>query len=133
MTEEEARERCAYWQRVLRLQDWEIEVNVARAYHMRLDGLAECHWQIKKRMAVINLQDPIDFDPGWLGDRDMELSLVHELLHLHLAPWSPQEGTEDDVFEEQAIHAMSKAFVELERRDELEDDADPDDGQAKED
>lgn len=82
---------------------------------MRVEGLADCNWQIKKRQAVINLRDPMDFDPGWFGTRDMELSLVHELLHLHLAPWSPEAQTEEDVFEEQAIHAISLALVNLDK------------------
>ena len=117
LTEEQARGRCAYWQKVLCLQDWQVEVSVVREKQMSVEGLAECHWQIKKRWAVVNLRDYVDFDPDWFGSRDMELSLVHELLHMHAAAFDDYEvDTPKEVALEQAIHAISTALVELERR-----------------
>ncbi|GAA0390457.1 hypothetical protein [Paenibacillus motobuensis] len=115
LTEEELRAKCAGWQKILRLQDWIVITKIKRDRDMTLEGVCgECSWQLSKRMAAINILDPIDYPPETIERHDMELTLVHELLHLHFAALHDQGGNETP--EEQAIEAISRGLVYLARR-----------------
>jgi hypothetical protein len=117
LTEEQLRGKCAEWQKILRLQDWIISVSVRRERDMVLKGLAEILPSLPKRMATIRILDPIDYPPELSEPQDMELSLVHELLHIHLFPmFADREDEMRQVAEEQAIEAISRGLVELHRR-----------------
>lgn len=112
--------RCAYWQEVLQLQDWRIDLRIARSYDMGTDNAGEINALSHKRMAIITIRDPIDADPAWMeGSFDPELSLIHELCHIHLAPFaaaaSKNESTLEHVTLEQAVHALSYALFRLDR------------------
>lgn len=50
---------------------------------------------------------------------DMELILVHELLHLHFAVVQPDDGTEEEIQVEQSIELIAKALVQI-KRDKVE-------------
>lgn len=115
LTEEELRVKCCEWQRILRLQDWIVVTKIKRDRDMALEGVCgECSWQLSKRMAAINILDPIDYPPDSIEPHDMELTLVHELLHLHFAALHDQD--ENEIPEEQAIEAISRGLVYLARR-----------------
>lgn len=111
---------CAKWQERLRLQDWTVDVRVKRKHDMTLsDALASCEWYMERKDAIIEVVDPIDLDSykGFLNgeEGDYDVSIVHELLHLHFAPFTPREESHQTVAIEQAINAISKALVRLER------------------
>ncbi|MFD0868777.1 hypothetical protein [Paenibacillus residui] len=115
LTEEELRTKCAEWQKILRLQDWIVVTGIKRGRDMTLQGVCgECSWQLQKRMAAINVLDPVDYPPDLIEPHDMELTLVHELVHLHFA--SLQTPNEDNTAEEQAIEAISRGLITLARR-----------------
>ena len=111
LTQEELERLCREWQKILRLQDWDIKVKICRQNDMTPDSQADSTWTLPKKTAIIRLCDPIDYiDVAW--PQDMERSLVHELLHLHLAPIDDFEpGTIKDILLEQAVDAMSKALI----------------------
>lgn len=117
-TEDELRTKCEVWQKILRLQDWIITVNIRRERDFVLsDSNAEIIPTLPKRMATIHILDPIDYPPGQAEPQDMELSLVHELLHIHLFPlFADREDEMRLVAEEQAIEAISRGLIELSRR-----------------
>jgi hypothetical protein len=46
----------------------------------------------------------------------MEKTLVHELLHLHFAPFAAPDGTPEDTAQEQAIDLIAKALVAEHRK-----------------
>jgi hypothetical protein len=118
LTLEQAEALCLEWQRTLRLQDWQIKVKIARGNGLDLpEGIqGRCEWVIKRRSAFIRLLDPVDWDKTCLWPQDMEVTLVHELLHLHMAPFDEfKVGTPKDVAVEQAIVAISNALVTLKR------------------
>lgn len=106
------------WQKVLRLQDWDIIARIVRARDMFTeDSAASVRWTFQKKMATIVLLDPEDYDPNIAFAQDHEISLVHELLHLHYAGF---DNTEQDSLEqmllEQSIEAISTALVQLKRQ-----------------
>jgi hypothetical protein len=86
----------AYWQKRQHFDDWNIKVKIAPQSEMA-GLLGTIDWDGKTRQATIRLLDPADYR-GYghydcrdaLGARDirndMENSLIHELLHLVLAP-----------------------------------------------
>jgi hypothetical protein len=117
LTEEELRAKCAEWQRILRLQDWDVVVSIDRARDMTLSEVdGECEWTLASKQARIRILDPMDFPPDSKWPQDMEQILVHELLHLHFAPFDRFErGSLEHVAMEQAIDLIASALVKLKR------------------
>lgn len=116
---EEAREAMTFWQQQLRLQDWEIDLQFRRADEMPTVGSqGACKWTLARRNAIIYLLDPVDY-PRSIPARfaqDHEVTLVHELLHLHACPFDRfEEGSPDETALEQMIVATSQALVALYR------------------
>lgn len=79
MTALEAIALIPEWQKRLRLQDWEITAVVVDQTE---DGLASANALPKYKSAKLTLLDPVKIDKDWLGNKDLEVSIVHELLHL---------------------------------------------------
>lgn len=103
------------WQKILRLQDWDVKLIVDRERNfIGGDSQGECSWVLEKKQAFIKILDPVDFpDSKW--EQDSEETLVHELLHLHFAPFNAEDGTLEDVAQEQAISAIAGALAGLKR------------------
>lgn len=98
-----------YWQRQLRLQDWDVVADVvpARALGGAAGQTTTTPW---RRYAAVQIADPATLDPdAGPGFRDLEATLVHELLHVALA------GVGDHAPLEPAIEALSRALVALNR------------------
>lgn len=112
-TQEELQEKLEIWQKRLRLQDWIIQVRIVREREMKLEGCqAEVSWTLENKTATIRMLDPLDYPPDSNIQQDMEDSLIHELLHLHLAPITGQDV--DGVFriaEEQAIESITSGII----------------------
>lgn len=105
------------WQQRLRLQDWTVKIQVRRRHHMCLaDAHGTCSWELRKKLAAIEIMDPADYDPGsWGWAEDVEKTVVHELLHLHFAPFAAKDDGPDDVAQEQAIDLIARALVAAKR------------------
>lgn len=123
LTNEELRARCDEWQRLLRLQDWTVVVKRVRASEYR-DGASlagRCEFNVEKRAAIVKLTEPEDYQAQANKDfeavQDMELTLVHELLHLYFAPLNRVIARDslEERFEENAVHALADALVGLKR------------------
>ena len=114
--EKELRVQLAYWQKVLYLQDWTVDLRVVRQWEMDdPKTLAQCHWFLERKDAIIQVLNPTDLagiaDKFIKGEEcDYDISLVHELLHLHFAPFY-REG--DEISHEQAINAISRGMVKV--------------------
>lgn len=113
LTQDEAQARCHYWQRRLNLTEWDIRVEVVRASKLDTAGtLLFGHVQIldTKQIAVVRLLDPGDFqaDQGFFDKQNMELTLIHELLHVRLHGMRDANSPEiREQSEERAVHALS--------------------------
>jgi len=116
-TEDQLQEKCAEWQKILRLQDWIVSVSIVRERDIGLENtMGTINPTLEKRMAKIRILDPVDYPSGLMEPQDMELTLVHELLHLHLWPFTETLEGPLHVAEEQSIEAISRGLVELRRR-----------------
>lgn len=115
-TEKELQKLCREWQKRLRLQDWDVKVFVKReSQFINENAAGECSWQLAKKLAVIRILDPIDYGSNLAWPQDQEATLVHELLHLHFAPFAAKDDTPEDTAQEQAIDLIARALVELKR------------------
>lgn len=114
MTQEELEALCRTWQKRLRLQDWTVKVRIVRRHELdHADIQGQVTWVLSRREALIKLLDPIDYLPDCVLPQDLETTLVHELVHLYFAPFDAEDGTLEDIYQEQAIDGLSKALVEL--------------------
>ncbi len=116
LSEEELNVLCREWQETLRLQNWEIEVSIARGRDMPLEGCkATCEANLQRAHALIYILDPLDYDDRL--PQDMESDLVHELVHIHLWPFDHTEpGNLENDSLERAVIQISWALVNLNRK-----------------
>lgn len=115
LTQEQLEERLVYWQKVLRLQDWDIRIRLCRRWELpgeHLDG--NCRYHLDSKTAQISILCSDDYEPGW-RPYDAERILLHELIHLHLIPLNISNDAPEAVAEEQAVNLLACAFVKLDR------------------
>lgn len=122
--QEELEAGLAKWQKILRLQDWNIITGIKRAKDMHeRDNRGEAWpWNEHKR-ARIYLVDHVDHeDPDW-GDLDHERILVHELLHLHVNRIMDEVSDVDKKLadrlhtqEEECVNLIADALIALDRK-----------------
>lgn len=113
----EAQEACDVWKKILKLADWDIVVRIGRASQMStLDRMGQVSYTLNKRSAVITLLDPEDYSNS-IWPLDHELTLVHELVHLHLVFTDPFIDSHNalNTLLEQAVESLSAALVGLNR------------------
>lgn len=118
MSPEELAERCAYWQRVLRIADWKIGVKYAHSYEVEHDNIGTVKIWSEEKAALVNLIYPAEYEPGpWdtVEPYDEEKTLVHELLHVLMEPHAPKKETPQHTAFEQTINLLAHALVGLDR------------------
>lgn len=115
--QEELDAALAEWQKTLRLQDWDIKASIVREKNLMMnDVVAAVRWGFTSKGAVVQLIDPIDYSDNPDEELDHEISLVHELLHLHYAGFDKTEkGSTEERLLEQSIEAISRSLVKLKR------------------
>jgi len=113
-----ATEKLWRWQKRLNLEDWKISVEVARASELKPRTLGNIHWDTDKKTAVIHVLDPADYKLPFADVlQDIEFTVVHELIHLELAPvLAPLQRSDANRREEEhAVNHMADALLHLER------------------
>jgi hypothetical protein len=123
VSEEELRERLEYWQRVLRLQDWRIDVQRVGSDKLGVD-LGDVTTDSSARHAMVQILSEEAKDPTNPWQKtfpiyyDEEYTLVHELLHIvfdELIEHSAEDSDKNHR-EEQAINAVAEALITLGRK-----------------
>jgi hypothetical protein len=108
---------CSYWAKQLRLQDWDIKVSFARLYDLGEGCLGDCEPHKIKRQARIRLLDARDVECQlfWFDGEawNQEVTLVHELLHLHFYDFIKEFDSPAGIAAERAIHRISRSLVQL--------------------
>ena len=106
-----------YWQEELRLRDWTIEVSVVRESSLIKEDkgyVGFCSHNTQHRQAFIRLLHPNDYAAGKVCD--IEVTLVHELIHVQFAPFEYKEvGSLEWLSQEQTINTLSFLLVQLKR------------------
>jgi hypothetical protein len=115
VTEDQAQDWLKLWQKRLRLEDWKIEVKIVRIWDLEQGTLGHIDWSTPHHTAIIKVLSPADYElPPEKIPADMELSIVHELVHLHLSVL-PLNKTSRNA-EEQVVSMIADALVSLEHR-----------------
>jgi hypothetical protein len=100
------------WQERLNLKDWDIHVDLVRPSALEPKTLGNIHWDTSTRHATIDVLSSYDYTlplPEMLSD--MELTVVHELIHLHLASLPRSDATRRN--EEYVVNQISRALLNL--------------------
>lgn len=109
-------EKLALWQKRLRLTDWRIDIRQVRAKELKPKTVGNIHWDTPRKVATIRVLSHLDYKsssfPAIL--RDMEFTVVHELVHLQLSSLPRSEASRGA--EERAVNMITEALLELDRR-----------------
>lgn len=112
MTDEQLQALCETWQKRLGLADWKVKARFVKHYEMDHSNITgECQWVLARREATIKILVEEDYPPSLVEGYDLERTLVHELIHLHFAPFWADDGSLEQLLQEQAIEALAKALV----------------------
>ena len=108
--------RLEYWQQRLELGDWKISLVMSPAGGLKPNTLGNIHWDADRRTAVIRVLDAPDYQMPCSGMLpDMEVTVVHELVHLELASLPRSAASRRE--EEHAVNRITDALLALERQD----------------
>ncbi|MBM3774239.1 MAG: hypothetical protein FJW37_03665 [Acidobacteria bacterium] len=107
-------QKLALWQKRLRLQDWKIQVKVVRKSELKPKTLGNVHWDLTTKSAVIRAMHFDDYARDFTEVlEELEVTIVHELIHLHLASLPRNEASRSA--EEQAVNTIVEALISLDR------------------
>jgi hypothetical protein len=110
-------ERLAVWRQRLKLEGWKISAVMTRKASLAPQTLGGIHWDKHKRTAEIWVLDPADYAlPFHEMLDDMELTVVHELVHLELTSL-PRGQANRGAAEERAVSGLADAMLALDRRE----------------
>jgi len=113
VTEQQTQDWLHLWQKRLHLEDWKIDVKIVRIWDLEQGTLGHIDWSVPHRTATIKVLNPSDYElPKDKIPADMELSIVHELVHLHLSVLPLNKATRGA--EEQVVTMLADALVDLE-------------------
>jgi hypothetical protein len=107
--------RLALWRERLKLEDWRISAVMTRRSDLAPKTLGGIRWDKTKKTAIVFVLDPADYNlpfPAMLDD--MELTVVHELVHLELATAAHHEASRS--VEEHAVNGIAEAMLALDRK-----------------
>ena len=75
------------WQKRLGLGEWNLSVQVVRKDALDKDTWGNAEWDSENKTGVISVLDPQDYNlRGTDLKRDMECTIVHELVHIQVSP-----------------------------------------------
>jgi hypothetical protein len=99
-----------YWQHRLQLDGWNVHILLSRPEDLRAGTLGNIHWDRDKNAATIRVMD----SSGYHGDlaamlKDMQVTVVHELVHLELASLPVDEADRNN--QEFAIDHLTDALL----------------------
>ncbi len=108
-------EKLTVWQQRLKLSDWHIAWAMAHRSDLKPQTVGQIHWDKPSKSASILVLDPSDYRmPLNAMLDDMEMTIIHELVHLKLTSLPHSEASRGS--EEQAVNGISEALFALEHQ-----------------
>jgi hypothetical protein len=112
-TEKLSWEYIKYWQKQLRLLDWDIRLEVVQNPKDTEDSAAWVKKSQNYQQARITVLDSSKWPEDWTwGSNDLEVTIVHELLHVRLAYVT---GKKQNCHIEMAVETLAMALVAARR------------------
>jgi len=107
--------RLGIWQQRLNLADWKISIVMSHPSDLKPKTLGNIHWDAAKKTAVIRVLDASDYQLSCReAQADMELTVVHELVHLELSSLPRSQASRHE--EELAVNSITDALLRLDRQ-----------------
>lgn len=105
---------CRQWQEKLGLAHWKIGLRICRAEELKMQNVqATNEISLTTECALISILDSKDY-PDTPFEQDMEVSLVHELLHIPMKYISePETGSLEYIHTEAFIERLARLLVAL--------------------
>ena len=108
-------QRLFLWQKRLKLEDWNISFKLVRVGELKPKTLGNIHWDSDVKKANINVLNPADYKLAFPETlKDMEFTIVHELVHLQLSSLPRNEASRSA--EERAVNTLTEALLNLDRK-----------------
>ena len=108
-------EKLAVWQKRLHLEDWTVSIVMERKANLKRNTMGKIRWDKGKKTATIWAVHPADYTvPTEEMLKDLEFTVVHELIHLELASLPKKEASRSS--EEFAVNQLAEALLALDRR-----------------
>jgi len=108
------KDKLAFWQGRLKLDDWSVTLVISEAGDLRPGTLGNIHWDADKKTAVIKVLSGAARETGSHDALpEMEFTIIHELIHLELAYLPRTE--ESRPAEEFAVNHLAEALLQTER------------------
>lgn len=104
-------EYVEYWRDILKLRDWEFTVKIIDDPE---DGFANVQHYPNIQLAKIQVLSPGKIPADWPGCKDVEVSVVHEMLHTRFHHCM-RINKKADAHEEMAIERCAQVMVALRR------------------
>lgn len=107
-------ERLGVWRERLKLNEWSISPALTSREELKLRTLGGIRWDKAKKSAVVWILDPAYYQlPICEMLDDIEMTIVHELIHLKLASLPRSEASRSS--EEHAVNGIAEALLFLDR------------------
>jgi hypothetical protein len=117
MAERYLHEKLSLWQARLKLEDWRISVVTSSPADLRGGTLGNVHWDPEKKTAVIRVLEASRYDTTFAATlRDLEFTVVHELVHLEFCT-STRTDESSRASEEIAVNHIAEALLQLDRKE----------------
>ena len=108
-------QKLELWEERLKLSDWRITWAMAHRSDLKPNTVGQIHWDKPSKCASILVLDSSDYRmPFNAMLDDMELTIIHELVHLKLTSLPHSEASRGS--EEQAVNGISEALFALEHQ-----------------
>jgi hypothetical protein len=108
-------QKLVVWQRRLKLEDWNITFKLVHFSDLKPKTLGNIHWDSDLKKASMSILTPADYKLAFPDAlKDMEFTVVHELVHLQLSSLPRNEASRSA--EEKAVNTITEALLNLDRR-----------------
>lgn len=109
-------EKLWIWQRRLHLPDWKVTIKMSRTSDLKPKTLGNIHWDTATKTATVRVLALSEYSmPFDKALRDMEFTVVHELIHLQLSSLPRSDASRGA--EERAVNQITQALLNLDRRE----------------
>jgi hypothetical protein len=108
-------DKLELWQKRMNLSDWTISPRLVRKSALAPKTLGGIRWDRGTKTATVDVLSTHDYNvPEQAMLDDMEFTIVHELVHLHLSPLPRSEASR--TVEEHVVNEIARALIKLAKR-----------------
>ncbi len=105
-------ERLSVWQERMAMKDWHIQVTLVKPEQLEPQTLGDVHWDTDQKSATISVLSPESYKlTGKAMLDDMEVTVVHELVHIELASLPRSDSSRR--IEEHAVVSIARALLKM--------------------